>query len=126
MPLTDAGAIAAASLIAADGGVNPFNQANSFVGVGDSSAAFASSQTDLQATSNKLRVALDSAPVRTSNSVDYTATFSTAQANFAWNEIGLFNSGSSGTMLSRKLISLGTKPNTEAWTVTATVVYVAA
>lgn len=125
MPLTDAGAIAAASLIAADGGVAAFNQANSYIGVGDSSAVFAASQTDLQAASNKLRAPLDVAPVRTGNSVDYTATFGTTSANFNWLEIGLFNAASAGTMLSRKVIALGTKPNTEAWTVTATVVYVA-
>lgn len=126
VPLTDAGAIAAASLIAADGGVTAFNQANAAVGVGDSSAVFASSQTDLQAATNKARVGLDVAPVRTAGSVDYTSTFGTSVANFPWNEVGVFNALSGGTMLSRKVVSLGTKPNTESWTLTATVVYAAA
>lgn len=125
MALTNAGAIVAASLMHGFADVNPFDQANTYIGVGDGTAAFAASQTDLQGV-NGTRQVLDSVPVKTSNSVDLTATFGTTQANYDWNEIGAFNAASAGTMLSRKLISLGTKPNTEAWTVTLTVVYTAA
>jgi hypothetical protein len=125
MGLTDAGAVAAASLIAGDGGVTAFNAANAYVGIGDSSTAFASSQTDLQASTNKTRKLVDTV-VRTTNSVDYTSTFGTTQANYQWLEIAVFNASSGGTMLSRKVISLGIKPNTEQWSVTATVIYVAA
>ncbi len=123
MATTDKGAIAVINLFAGTGAVNAFNATNSRVGVGDSSTAFAASQTDLQAATNKLRKIVDSAPVVTSNSADYTATFGLAEANYAWNEIAIFNSASGDYMATRRtLTGFGTKPNTEAWTVTLTVV----
>lgn len=127
MASTDKGVIAAASLFCGDGVITAFNTANARLGVGDSSTAFAASQTDLQAATNKLRKGLDSAPARTNNSVDYTATFGTADANFAWNELGLFNSASGDYMATRRtLTGFGTKTNTDTWTITATVVFTAA
>jgi hypothetical protein len=123
MATTDKGAQAIASLFCADAAIASFNQTNARIGVGDSSTAFATSQTDLQAASNKLRKGLDSAPVRTSNSIDYTATFALAEANWAWNEIALFNSSSGDYMATRRtLTGFGTKTSSEAWTVTLTVV----
>jgi hypothetical protein len=123
MATTDKGAIAAASLFCADGSISPFNIANARVGVGDSTTAFVVSQTDLQASTNKLRKVLDSAPVRTNNSVDFTASFNLSEANFAWNEIGLFNSSSGDYMATRRtLTGFGTKANTEQWTVTVTLI----
>jgi hypothetical protein len=123
MATTDKGAIAAASLFCADGIVAAFNVAGARIGVGDSAAAFVVSQTDLQAATNKLRKALDSAPVRTNNSIDFTATFNLSEGNYAWNEIGLFNSSSGDYMATRRtLTGFGTKTNTEQWTVTVTLV----
>lgn len=123
MPTTDKGAIATASLFCGDGGVSAFNLANARIGVGDSSTTFATTQTDLQAATNKLRKGLDSAPVRTNNSVDYTATFNLSEGNFTWNEIALFNSASGDYMATRRtLTGFGTKINTESWTVTITLV----
>lgn len=120
MATTDKGAIAVASLLVQDGAVQPFNLTNARVGVGDGTAAFAANQTDLQGT-NKLRKALDSAPVRTNNAVDFTSTFALAEGNFAWNELALFNAASGDYMATRRTISLGTKPSSEAWTITLTV-----
>lgn len=92
---------------------NAFNAANAHLGVGDSSTAHAATQTDLQATTNKLRKIVDSAPTRTTNTMRFIATFGTGDANFAWNEWGVFNAESGTTapsaMLSRKVESLGTK-----------------
>lgn len=127
MASTDKGVIAAASLFIGDGVVSAFNASNARIGVGDSSTAFAASQTDLQAASNKLRKAVDSAPVRTNNSVDFTSTFTTSEANFAWNEMGLFNSGSGDYMATRRtLTGFGTKTSSDTWIVTITVVFTAA
>jgi hypothetical protein len=123
MATTDKGAIAVASLFCGDAAVNAFNVTNSRIGVGDSSTAFSASQTDLQAATNKLRKIVDSAPVRTTNSIDYTATFALAEGNFAWNEIALFNSASGDYMATRRtLTGFGTKTSSEAWTVTLTVI----
>jgi hypothetical protein len=124
MPTTDKGAIAAASLMIGDGSVSAFNSSNARVGVGDSSTAFSAAQTDLQAATNKLRKIVDSAPVRTANSVDFTSTFQLAEGNFAWNEIALFNSSSGDYMATRRtLTGFGTKTSSEVWTVTITVVF---
>jgi hypothetical protein len=126
MALTDAGAAAAGRLIAGDGTIAAFNAANAYVAVGDSNATFAASQTDLQGT-NKTRKLVDSVTINSGGaSVDYTATFGTTQANYAWLEIAVMNASSGGTMLSRKVISLPVKTNLEQWTITATVAYSAA
>lgn len=127
MATTDKGAIAIASLLCGDGGVQPFNVTNARIGVGDSLTAFATSQTDLQATTNKLRKIVDSAPARTNNSIDFTATFQLSEANFSWNEIAIFNSSSGDYMATRRVLTgFGTKTSTEVWTVTLTVVATAA
>jgi hypothetical protein len=127
MATTDKGAICVINLFAGTGAINAFNVTNSRIGVGDSSTAFSASQTDLQAVTNKFRKIVDSAPVVTTNSADYTATYALAEANFAWNEIALFNSLSGDYMATRRTLSgFGTKTSSEAWTVTLTVVATAA
>lgn len=120
MPLTDAGRnhMVQAAVGAA---VTAFNNANAYIGVGDSSAAFSASQTDLQAASNKLRKAMDATyPSGGANVLTFRSTFATGDANWAWNEWGIFNGSSGGTMLNRKVESLGTKTNTQTWQFTTT------
>lgn len=96
--------------------VTAFNNANAYLGVGDSSTAFAASQTDLQASTNKLRKAMDATyPQRSANVVTLQSTFGSSEANFAWNEFGTFNASSAGTMLQRKVSSLGTKSSGQTW-----------
>lgn len=107
------------------GNLQYFNAANTYIGVGDSSTAEAATQTNLQATTNKLRN-LVSAVTHTdgvivgSASCVFVATFATTDANFAWNEWGIFNNTSAGRMLNRKVASLGTKTSAAAWVATAT------
>lgn len=126
MPITDAGrnhlvqAGIGASLTA-------FNNANAHLGVGDSSTAFAAGQTDLQAATNKTRNPMDSTyPTGGANVIVFRSTFATGDANFAWNEWGTFNASSAGTMLTRKVESLGTKTNTQTWQFTATITFTTA
>lgn len=91
-------------LIGAGGTV--YSNANAYVGIGDSTTAVSASHTDLQASSNKLRVACDSTyPSRASQTVTAQSTFGTSQANYQWNEIAWFNNSSAGTMFGRALIS---------------------
>lgn len=106
-----------------------FNNANAAIGVGDSTTAAAATQTNLQAASNKLRKGMNATfPVHTdgtsggATSIQFQSTFSTAEANFAWQELGVFNSAVDGTgrMLNRKVESLGTKTSASSWQVTAT------
>ncbi len=102
--------------------ITPFNNANSHIGVGDSSTAFAAAQTDLQAATNKLRKAMDTSyPTLATNVLTLRATFGMSEANFAWNEWGTFNGSSGGCMMNRKVESLGTKTSAQSWQITATI-----
>ncbi len=102
-----------------------FNNANAFLGVGDSAAAAAATQTDLQAGANKVRKPMDPTfPQHTDGLVVGSATatfrssFGTGDANWAWNEWGLFNGAAGGRMLNRKVEALGTKTNAASWVLT--------
>jgi len=101
--------------------VTPFNAANAYLGVGNGTTAFASTQTDLQG-SSKVRKAMDAGyPVRSGNQITFRATFGNADANFAWEEWGIFNAPSGGVMLNRKVESLGTKGSGATWILTVTI-----
>jgi len=88
-----------------------FNATYARIGVGDSSAAYAASQTDLQASSNKLYKAMDSSypTYGTSQKATFKSSFATSEANFAWNEWTVDNGSSAAINLNRKVESLGTK-----------------
>ena len=127
MAITNAGAILAASAIIGDGGITVLNNANAYLGVGDSTTAFSAAHTDLQAASNKLRVGMDATyPQRSSNVLTLRSTFTTGQANYAWDEWGVFNASSGSTMFSRKVEALGTKTSAQSWVLTATITVAAA
>ena len=104
-----------------------FNNANAHIGVGDSSTAEAATHTDLQAATNKLRRAVDATyPLHTDGtvvgaaSIVFRATFGTGDANWVWNEWGIFNAASGGRMLNRKVTALGTKTSSASWQLTTT------
>ena len=112
----------------------PFNNANSHISVGDSAAAYANTQTELQAATNRFRKPMDATyPQQATNVLTYRSTFALADANFAWNEWGVFNAAGTGgppttggTMLNRKVESLGTKAGTQSWQFTVTLTLTAA
>lgn len=125
MPLSNAGRDHIASaVVGAD--VDPFDATNAHLGVGNGTAVFAATQTDLQGASS-LRKPMDGGyPTDSTNVLTYRATFGTADANFAWEEWGVFNANSAGTMLNRRVESLGTKPDTQSWQFTVTLTVTAA
>ena len=99
-----------------------FNAANSYIGVGDSATPSAATQTDLQATTYKTRVGMDTGFPKVgvaggllANQVQFQATFNTTTANYTWNEFGVFNASTAGVMLNRAVSALGTKA-TGSWT----------
>lgn len=124
MPLTNAGRNYLAGAIVA----NPstlFNNANAYLGVGDGTTAFNASQTDLQGT-NKYRQGMESTyPQISTNVVTFRSLYATGNANFAWEEWGTFNASTSGTMLNRKVESLGTKTSSASWQLTVDLTVVA-
>src|SRR5690349_14239781 len=119
----------AAAIIGDDTGtagqaLTTFNNANAALGVGDSTTAFNVAQTDLQAASNKLRKGMQATyPSRAANVLTFKSEFTSAEANFAWQEVGVFNSASAGvgSMLSRNVASLGTKVAGSTWDLTHTI-----
>jgi len=112
---------------------NPWSNTNAYIGVGDTNTAEAATQTELQAAaaaSNRFyKVMSATYPIRTNQSVDFRADFTTSEANFAWAEwtvaAGATTASGSGfltgtTNLNRKVQALGTK-TTGTWTMTGTV-----
>jgi hypothetical protein len=126
MAITNAGAILAAQCLMNDSATF-LNSSNAHLGVGDSSTAFAASQTDLQAASNKTRKAMESGyPTRSSGALTLRSLFGTSDANYVWNEWGTFNASTSGTMFQRKVEALGTKTSAQSWQLTVTLTLAAA
>jgi hypothetical protein len=102
--------------------VTAFDNANAKIGAGDSTTAFAAGQTDLQAATNKFRQGMEATyPQRSANVLTFRALFATGDANYAWQEWGVFNAASAGTMMCRKVESLGTKTSAQSWQMTATI-----
>lgn len=126
MALTDAGRDRLVQLGIGAGGT-AFNNANTYIGVGDSTTAFSAAHTDLQAATNKLRKAMDATyPSGGTNVIAFRSTFATSDANYAWQEWGVFNASSAGTMLNRKVESLGTKTSAQTWQFTVTLTFTTA
>lgn len=105
-----------------------FNNGNAYIGAGDSSTAAAATQTDLQASTNKLRKAMDSTyPQHTDGTtsgsavITWRSTFATTDANFNWQEVAIFNGSSGGRMLNRAAQNIGTKTSAVSRIIVATV-----
>jgi len=105
-----------------------FNNANAYIGVGDSTTATAATQTDLQASTNKTRQGMvatypqhTDGVVSGAQTITFQATFGTSSANYAWQEWGIFNGSTGGRMLNRAVSSMGTKASGSTWTITATI-----
>jgi hypothetical protein len=106
-------------LLAGAGGT-VFNNSNARIGVGTSSTAESSTQTDLLGTN--LRKGMDATyPSRSGTILTFQSTFGTSDANFAWNEWGIFNSASGATMFNRKAQSFGTKVSGSTWVIQASI-----
>lgn len=95
-----------------------FSNALAYLGVGDSSAAAAATQTGLQAVTNKLYKAMSAGfPQRTGQTLTWQAVFGADEANFDWNEFSLANGNSdSAKNLNRKVSPEGVKPSGRVWT----------
>lgn len=104
---------------AASGNAAPvlFTNANARIGVGNGNTAFAAGQTDLVGASTQRRPMDVGFPDFTQgvNITRFQSTFSTADANFPWEEWGVFNAAATGVMLNRKVETLGTKTNAQTW-----------
>lgn len=102
-------------------GATKFDNANAYLGVGDSSTAENAAQTGLQAASNKTYKPMNASypTYGTSQKVTFQADFGSADANYAWNEFTVAN-GNSDTAknLNRKVSAQGTKTAGQTWRLT--------
>lgn len=120
MPLTTAGRDFIATAIMNDGPPTFFDNTNAEIGVGNSSAVFSAAHTDLQGAS-KLRKGMEASfPSIATNVLTFKSEFTTAEANYIWDEWAVFNAAAAGVMLSRKVEALGTKTAAQTWQITVT------
>jgi hypothetical protein len=101
------------------GSPTAFSNANAYIGVGDSSTAESAAHTGLQASTNKLYKAMQASyPSRSGQTVTFRAVFTSAEANWAWNEFTVSNGSSDASVnLNRKVSAQGTKASGQTWTV---------
>lgn len=91
--------------------------ANTNLGVGDSSTAEAATQTALQGASQAYEKQLAGFPSLANETISFKSSFGPAEANFAWNEFDIVTaSGTGGTALNRKVSAQGTKTSGQNWT----------
>jgi len=104
-------------LLLVGGGGTAYNNANARLGVGSSTTAWATGQTDLQTPIT--RVAMKATyPTTGTKKQTFASDFTGSTGDGAWQEWGIFNSASANTgMLSRKVESFGTKSG-GTWTLT--------
>lgn len=113
MALTSAGLNFLAQ--AAIGQGTPFDAVNARIGVGNGSTVFDASQTDLQGDSTLRRVMDGDYPHVNGPVITFKSTFTQDEANFPWNEWGIFNAATGGVMLNRVVESNGTKQSNQTW-----------
>jgi hypothetical protein len=92
---------------------NALDATNARMAVGDSTTPASSSQTDLQAATNKFRQVVDAAPNRSGATTQWVCTYGLAVANFAWNECGLANAASGANLVNRIVQNMGTKSSSQ-------------
>lgn len=113
-----------------------YNATQARLAIGDSSTAFANTQTWLQAATNKYAQVVDALPAvvayasGTNQAFSAKATVAGGNANFAWNEFCLDNGGGSnststtftGTQgaFNRAVSAQGTKTSGQSWALTIT------
>ncbi len=114
MPLTNAGRNLIAAALVGDA-YTPYNNANAYIGVGDGTTPFDKAQTDLQGTNRLRKGQMAGYPTRSNNIINWRSSFGPTEANFAWNEFGVFNAATGGTMLLRFVQSKGTKQSGDTW-----------
>ena len=120
--LLNAGINVAWGLICGAGGT-VFDNTHAYIGVGDSSATAVATQTGIQAATNRLNVAMDSTyPLAAAAQAEvWRSTFTSANGNFAWNEIVVSNANDWTHGLNRLVQTMGTKASGATWVASLTI-----
>ena len=124
--LTLNGGINLFSTLLCGGAGTPFDNANAYLGVGDSNTIEDATQVGLQAASNKLYFPMDvSFPTFGANQqASWKATFGPSQANYHWLEFTVANGNSDSAInLNRKVNDQGVKEAGKTWVPTLTIIW---
>ncbi len=104
--------------IVCSAGGTKFDNANAYLGVGDSDTAAAKDQTGLLAVTNKAYVGMDTSypTFGTDEKATWRATFDGSTANWDWNEFTVANGDSNAAVNLNRLVSnQGTKVSGQIW-----------
>ena len=130
--ITNAGWTRLMNLLTNQGATQAFDATHTRIGVGNSNTAEAYTDTDLGAaagSANRWFQLVSGAGTLGTRTLSFSATFGTADGNFAWNEFGLDQGTASGNTVTavffnhKASISQGTKASGQTWTATATLTF---
>lgn len=113
MGLTRLGREFLTAQIAASG--NKFDNLNAYIGVGNGTEPFNPEQTDLTGISTARHIMDVNYPMIGGSTITFQAIFSDAEANFEWNEWGVFNAETGGLMIARKVEYNSIKLSNQEW-----------
>lgn len=130
--ITNAGWTRLMNLLTNQGATQAFDATHTRIGVGNSNTAEAYTDTDLGAaagSANRWFQLVSGAGTLGTRTLSFSATFGTADGNFAWNEFGLDQGTASGNTVTavffnhKASIAQGTKASGQTWTATATITF---
>jgi len=133
--VTTAGWTRWSNLGTAQGGTQGMTSTATRIGAGNGAGTAAAGDTDLSAaagSANRWFQVISATPTVSTNTITMSATFGTADGNFAWNEMGIdigtptVTSGATVNALlwnHKTSIAQGTKASGQTWTATATITF---
>jgi hypothetical protein len=130
--ITNAGWTRLMNLLTNQGATQAFDATHTRIGVGNSNTAEAYADTDLGAaagSANRWFQLVSGAGTLGTRTLSWSATFASADGNFAWNEFGIDQGTASGNTVTAILfnhkagIAQGTKASGQTWTATATITF---
>ena len=113
--LLDAGVTEMWNLIAGLGGT-PFNNANSYLGVGDDTTAASGEQTGLLGANTLYKAVDPTYPQINAQTITYRAKYGSGEAAWAWQEFSIRNGDSDSAInICRKVDDHSSKPLADTW-----------
>ena len=94
-----------------------YNNANAYLGVGESTTAASASQTGLQGATTTFKAMESGYPSISGQTVTFRSVFGSTDANNSWQEFTIVNAPTdAGDNLNRKVDNQGTKAAGQSWT----------
>lgn len=131
--VTTAGWTRTSNLLTNQGATQAMDATHTRIGAGDGAGTAAAGDTDLSASAGSTHrwfQLVSGAGTVSTNTLAFSATFGTADGNFAWNEFGIdVGATASGNTVAALLwnhktsIAQGTKASGQTWTATATITF---